>query len=223
MSEGFVISGAVNTVVDAVTLITTAGAESLTHGRGVVDAERGYIVRAIDDKLSQAEQDAQFVASRPAKLKGDPVTTTQDIFEELQAALNFTLPSTSLLPEPFQTFADLLLFPTFTPGEPCKAPAPLLKDLLDIALGRIDGGIDQIIAGTRGSVMDAMIPGFGAVEEIGDAVERVMEDPVTAALNLILGQKAHIDCETDAALGVGDRVIGSATERLIQIAEEPFF
>lgn len=213
-SGGIASAGISRVLVPAITAIVNAGEAGLTFGRGVVDASRGYVLRAVDENLSEAEKLEQFVFTRPAIAKTEFGVAAEPLMGELEEVLQFVLPQTSLLPEPFQTLADLLLHPTYVPGEACRAPTPLLRDLLDVALGRITGGLDAIFTQAKGSVLDFLLPAFGKAEELDQAVQAILADPVTAALNLVLGQQGPIECVVDARLGVGIDVIGTQIKRL---------
>jgi hypothetical protein len=138
----------------------------------------------------------------------------QGLQEELAGAFGFIRPSGALPPDLFELLSDLLINPTRTPGEPCLAPAPLLRDLLDLALGRASGVLDEVFGGVRETVEDFLFPAFGTAEILADSVQAVLDDPITAALNMVLGQRAKIDCVTDGALGVGIDVIGASIRRL---------
>lgn len=112
------------------------------------------------------------------------------------------------------TLAQLLLQPTRVPGEPCLAPAPLLRDLLDLALGRLGGGLDAIFGKVGATVEDLLLPGFAAAEDLAHFVQAVLDDPITAALNLVLGQRNQIDCVVEGGLGVAESVFQTGVRHL---------
>ena len=195
-------------IASAIRAITSAGEQTLTHGRGVIDREEGFILRDIDQSLSEAEQAALFVETRPAAAKDALIADVESLYEELTEALEFGLPQALPLPGLLEKLSELLLGATYDPAKPCLAPAPLLRDLLDMALGRVAGLLGETVAKVGRSVWDFLLP--AGVEEDGltHFIESILEDPVTAALNLILGQRARIDCVTTGELSVGEGVIG---------------
>jgi hypothetical protein len=207
-------------VVGAITAILNAGEQTLTHGRGVIDKEEGFILRDIDTSLSQAEQDALFVETRPAVAKDSLIADVEGLYEELEGAIDFILPESLDLPELLEKLSGLLLKPTYVPGEPCLAPAPLLRDLLDVALGKIAGGIDAMVRKVGQTAWDFLLPAGIEGDDLGRFVESILADPVTAALNWILGKKGQIDCPVEARLGVGTGVLNTIMERLDKALSE---
>ncbi len=139
-----------------------------------------------------------------------------ELSAELSEALDFILPQSVDLPGLLETMADLLLTPPRLPGEPCLAPAPLLRDLLDIALGKLKGVLGETVTKATDFVRDLILPAFAEGEELAGFIESVLDDPITAALNLILGQRAKIDCVVEGGLGVGIEVINTAIDRLVE-------
>lgn len=123
---------------------------------------------------------------------------------------------TELFPDPnlLDKLFELLVNPPRAPGEPCLAPAPLLRDLLDLALGKIGGGIEAIFGKVKGTVLDLLFPAAVEGHDLERFVQAVLDDPVTAALNLVLGQRNQIDCESTASLGVGTGVIETLLRRV---------
>ncbi len=138
----------------------------------------------------------------------------KQMFDTLGDFIGPVLPESPLFPEPFGTMIELLLNPPHLPGDPCLAPAPLLRDILDIALGRIDGGLNKIFGKVGATVEGLMLPSFGGAEDLAKSVQAVLDDPITAALNMILGQRARIDCEVGGSLSVGAGVIQTGIERI---------
>ena len=198
----------------AIKAITSAGEQTLTFGRGIIDREEGFILRDIDESLSEAEQAALFVDTRPVAAKDVLLANVEALYEELEEALDFRLGQSFPLPDLLETLSDLLLNPTYTPGEPCLAPAPLLRDLLDMALGKVAGGVGALIGKVGQSVWDFLLPAGVEGEGLTHFIESILADPVTAALNLILGQRSKIDCGVIGELGVGQRVFETVIERL---------
>ncbi len=144
----------------------------------------------------------------------DQLLLAQQMFATLGDFIGPVLPESSLFPEPFGTMIELLLNPPRLPGDPCLAPAPLLRDILDIALGRIDSGLNGIFAKVGATVEGLMLPSFGGAEDLAKSVQAVLDDPITAALNMILGQRARIECEVGGSLSVGAGVIQTGIERI---------
>lgn len=140
--------------------------------------------------------------------------------EELAGALDFALPQSALPQELLERMAEALLHPTFVPGQACLPTAPLLRDLLDVALGQATGGLDAGVAKVKESVLDRLLPAFGDVEFIAHSVQSILADPVTAALNLVLSKRNQIDCPVDASLGVGIGVIEAQVRRLVGAVTE---
>jgi hypothetical protein len=210
------LGGPVGTLTAAITAIATAGNESLTHNRGVIDLLRGYILTPIDQSLSAAEQQALHVNTRPAIRIGELIAAPGQMRDELQEVLDFVLPPSIDLPELLENLARDLLHPTYIPGEPCRAPTPLLRDLLDVALGRVTGGIDATIRKVGQTVEDLLFPAFGTAQDLARDVQSILADPVTAALNMVLGQRGAIECGVDASLGVGIGVVETGIERLVR-------
>ena len=162
---------------------------------------------------------AVALAAEPALEAVTPDTLASEVSElraELGEALDFILPQSVDLPGLLEIMADLLLKPPRLPGEPCLAPAPLLRDLLDIALGKLKGVLGETVTKATDFVRDLILPAFAEGEELARFIESVLDDPITAALNLILGQRAKIECVVEGGLGVGIEVINTAIERLIE-------
>jgi hypothetical protein len=207
-------------VVAAITAIFNAGDQSLTHGRGVISKEEGFILTAIDESLTEAEQAALFVETRPAVAKDSLIADVEGLYEDLEGALEFILPQSLGLPELLEKLAGLLINPTYDPAKACLAPAPLLRDLLDLALGKITGGIDAIVGKVAQTAWDFLLPAGIEGDDLGRFVESVLADPVTAALNWILGKKAQIDCVVTGGLAVGEGVLETQVRRLEEALAE---
>lgn len=168
----------------------------------------------IANSLGLAANGEQAVSSHVLARLDDLFAGQQLLYRELGEALNFTGTHESLFPNPLEKLAKLLLDPLYIPGEPCRAAPPLLRDLLDIALGRTEGGVDAIIREVDATAEDHLLPAFGTAEELARNVQSILDDPITAALNMVLGQQAKIECGVDASLGVGFEVIQTGIEKL---------
>jgi len=112
------------------------------------------------------------------------------------------------------TFSNLLLSPTRVPGEPCLAPAPLLRDLLDLGLGKIGGLIGDTLTTVIGGVQDLLLPAFADAQSLTRFVQAVLDDPITAALNLVLGQRNQIECVVAGSLSAAEDVIVTGLGRI---------
>lgn len=129
------------------------------------------------------------------------------LLANLQGGLDFMLPQSAPPPALLEKLAELLLNPSYVPGEPCLAAPPLLRDLLDVALGRTIGGLGATVAKVGQTVWDFLLPAFGEEQLLAQSIQSILADPVTAALNWILGKRDQIDCPVEASLGVGAGVI----------------
>ncbi len=201
-------------IIEAYWQAIDSGAEPLTPAREFLDSLAGITPGSKSAGANIAEIRADIIEAqkRPLALSVGPVIL--DLQEGLGDALDFMLPQLGIPPDLFDLFADLLFDPPRVPGEPCRAAPPLLRDLLDMALGRGAAIIGQILGQVGSTVEDALLPAFGTAQDIADAVAAVLDDPITAAFNMILGQQAQIECETDASLGVGVGVIEEQIRRL---------
>jgi len=181
---------------------------------GIADTVREFTIAIIEDKLEASPGDQDLLDQLEALQTEITVFTPELILQALTEALDFGVLQSDALPGVFKKLAELLIDPTRTPGEPCLAPAPLLRDLLDLALGRAGGAFGEILSGVRETVEDFILPGFGGAQVLADSVQKVLEDPITAALNLILGQRGKIECETVGGVAVGVGVIERQIKRL---------
>ena len=204
---GYMVNQAINEAI-------RSGAIPLSAGRTFLDAMAGLDPQFDLGGLNPAEVRIRIMESRPepAQVQGGP--GMRPVEEELAVALDFLTPQLGLPLDLFERLSDLLLNPTYVPGEPCKAAAPLLRDLLDMALGMGEGLVDQLFGGVNSTVEDYILPAFGTAQELADAVQAVLDDPITTAFNLILGQRGQIECPVDASLGVGIGVIEEQIRRL---------
>lgn len=185
--------------------------------------ERGVSGRALDELIiaMAATQGieitlAQLVAGTPESV----AFAFERVAEELGGFLEPLIPHSFPLPGVLEKLADLLLNPPRVPGEPCLAPMPLLRDLLDLALGRGQGTIGTTLNKVKQTASDLLFPGFAKGEELARSVQAVLADPITAALNLVLGQRNQIDCEVTASVDVGESVIEAGFKRLVGFVEE---
>ena len=172
----------------------------------------------LEDILAAAEIGAELTErARPSTLllAGGADALHTDVLE----FLDFVEPQSLSLQDVILTLSGFLLEPTRLPGEACLAPAPLLRDLLDIGLGKLKTGLGATLSEVGGSVKDLLLPGFTALGDLGSFVQATLDDPITAALNLVLGQRDKIDCVVEGSLSVGADVIDSSTERLTDSLE----
>lgn len=188
--------------------------------------EWAQLVEAIDRGVSGRELDELIIAM--AATQGIEITLEQlvagtpesvafafeRVAEELGGFLDPLLPHSFPLEGLLKKLTDLLLNPPRVPGEPCLAPTPLLRDLLDLALGRVTGAIGATLNKVKQTASDLLFPAFAKGEELARSVQAVLADPITAALNLVLGHRGQIDCEVEAGLGVGAGVIETQIRRL---------
>lgn len=187
------------------------------------------VQRVIDDVAFQLDQSilsntdgAHYLQDDSAAIfayqAGEAVERLVDeiaqVSEGLEGALDFTQAQSFPLPDLLGKLSEFLLNPTYVPGEPCLAPAPLLRDLLDMALGKVVGGIDALIGKVAQSAWDLLLPAGVEGDDLTRFVESILADPVTAALNFVLGKRSQIDCVVTGGLGVGQRVIETVIERL---------
>lgn len=147
------------------------------------------------------------------------VQGSTDLAEALAVLRDFNSTQSFPIGDVLATFSNLLLSPTRVPGEKCLAPAPLLRDLLDLSLGKIGGLIPDVLTSVIGGVQDLLIPAFTDAVSLTRFVQAVLDDPITAALNLVLGQRNQIECIVEGALGVADAVFDAETQRLIDLTD----
>lgn len=149
------------------------------------------------------------LAGRQGRITAQLALEARRQHEDLTEFLGFMSPQALSLENLLEKLSQLLLVPTRRPGEPCLAPAPLLRDLLDLALGKIDGVFGTVFAKVGATVEDLLLPGFAAAEDLADFVQAILDDPITAALNLVLGQRSQIDCVVEGSLEAAAGVFGS--------------
>ena len=211
---GGAIGGQIPTIADGLRSIGTPGKKPLgAEGKALAaecDAARGFV----DKSQSEGERAWAQLFGTCIRDKDKLLIESQALSDELAQSLDFRPTQSVVDPALFEKLAELLIDPTRTPGEPCLAPAPLLRDLLDLALGRAGGELGGIFDRAHATVEDFLFPAFGTAEALADSVQKVLEDPITAALNLILGQRGKIECETVGGVAVGVGVIERQIKRL---------
>lgn len=127
-----------------------------------------------------------------------------------------SLPST----ESIKAMSEVVLAPPRGPDEPCFAPASLLSDLLDLGLTKAAALLDQVTGGISARFINALTPAFATGESLTRAIQGILADPVTAALNLVLGLEDQIDCQVVAHKDVGEGVIEMAFKRLVGFVDK---
>lgn len=147
-------------------------------------------------------------------------SAARDLLKDLGDAADFVLPHTLSVEGLLEKLSELLLKPPRIPGEPCLAPTPLLRDLLDVALGKIRGGIGATVAKVGQTVLGLLTPAAIEGDDLAHFVQAILDDPITAALNLILGMQNQIDCEVTARKDVGESVIEMGFKRLVGFIEK---
>ena len=96
----------------------------------------------------------------------------------------------------------------------CILTPTLLRDLLDIALGRLEGGIGAMAVTVGQTVEDFLLPAAATGADLAHFVQAILDDPITAALNLVLGQRNQIDCVVEGGLGVAESVFATGVRHL---------
>lgn len=170
--------------------------------------------------LSPAEMRQLLAAEITRTAAPEPLPNAAVLLEDLGGALDFVLPHTLSIEGLLEKLSELLLKPPRVPGEPCLAPTPLLRDLLDVALGKIRGGIGATVAKVGKSVLDLLTPAAATGADLAHFVQSILADPVTAALNLVLGMQDQIDCEVEGELSVGESVLEAGLKRLVGVIGE---
>lgn len=216
------LSTFVDSIAARVNVIANAQGKQLNR----LTEEWAQLVEAIDRGVTGRELDELIIAM--AATQGIEITLEQlaigtpesvafafeRVAAELGGFLDPLLPHSFPLSGLLEKLADLLLNPARKPGEPCLAPTPLLRDLLDLALGKVSGAIGATLNKVKQTAADLLFPAFAKGEELARSVQAVLADPITAALNLVLGHRGQIDCEVEAGLGVGESVIETQIRRL---------
>ena len=205
--------------------------------KGVVDHIKGYkedlgdisgilvgvfagpVAGAIWEEVASEEGDLGGVGSLDAAIRESITTGLNALVVNLLEGHASDTPQ-SLSPEGLLgVLAQQLLDPLYVPGQPCLAPAPLLRDLLDIALGEAGGLISTMTAKVETSILDWLIPGYITGVELDRSIQAILDDPITAALNLVLGQRNRIDCVVTGELGVGIDVLSAETQHIQDAVE----
>ena len=201
-------------VIEAYWQAIDSGAEPLTPARAFLDSLAGITPGDESAGVNIAEIRADIIEQqkRPVDFAVGPLDL--DVEAAIQDALDFVIPQLGLPPDLVEMFADLLLNPTYVPGEPCKAAPPLLRDLLDMALGQGAGVVDWIVGKVGSTVENSILPSFSTAQVLADSIQAVLDDPITAAFNMILGQRGQIECPVEASLGVGVDIIETQIRRL---------
>lgn len=194
--------------------------------------EWAQLVEAIDAGVTGRELDELIIAMAATQgieitleqlVAGTPDSVTfafESVLADLGGFLEPILPASLSLEGLLDKLAGLLLDPRRVPGEPCLAPAPLLRDLLDLALGKVSGVIGATLNKVKQTASDLLFPAFAQGEHLARSVQAVLADPITAALNMVLGQRSQIDCEVEAGLGVGSDVIETQIRRIEEALAE---
>ena len=194
-------------------IVTGLGATLTFVGDTLSTATAG--ITATSREIDLVIPRARVIAARFLRLRmKEAAAELENLQGGIVEALQFGVPAPALPEDLFEKLAELLINPTRIPGEPCLAPAPLLRDLLDLALGRAGGVLGDIFGSVGETVEDFLFPAFGTAEALAGSVQAVLDDPITAALNLILGQRGKIECETVGEVGVGVGVIERQIKRL---------
>lgn len=198
--------------------------EGRFRGQTIGEMRRTLAAEAAEDAARQEPPGSAAGRTLEAEAAGVSVAVTLphvgDLLEALGGAVDFVLPHTLSVEGLLEKLSALLLQPPRGPGEPCRAPTPLLRDLLDVALGRIAGGIGATVAKVGKSVLDLLTPAAAEAADLAHFVQSILADPVTAALNLVLGMQGQIDCEVTARKDVGESVIEVGFKRLVGFIEE---
>lgn len=211
--------------------ILDAGAPGfLAPGRPVADffidivtrtaALEGVPVPTAGGAISPAEELVAGVPGREGASVEILESAARDLLKDLGDAVDFVLPHTLSVEGLLEKLSELLLKPPRVPGEPCLAPTPLLRDLLDVALGKIRGGIGATVAKVGQTVLGLLTPAAIQADDLAHFVQAILDDPITAALNLVLGMQNQIDCEVTARKDVGESVIEAGFKRLVGFIEK---
>jgi len=168
----------------------------------------------VKKRLEETPDDPELLALLEALEPGPTSFTPELVFQALSDALDFGVAQSGGIDGLLERLSGLLIDPARAPGDPCLAPTPLLRDLLDLALGKVGSTVDGLFGTVKAKVEDFILPAFGNSRVLAESVQKVLEDPITAALNLILGQRGKIDCVTVGGVSVGVGVIERQIKRL---------
>ncbi len=185
--------------------------------------DAGVTGRALDELIVAMAATQGIEINLEQLLAGTPDSVAfafESVLADLGSFLEPILPHSLSLEGLLDKLAGLLLDPRRAPGEPCLAPAPLLRDLLDLALGKVSGTIGATLNKVKQTAQDLLFPAFAQGEALARSVQAVLADPITAALNMVLGQRGQIDCEVAAKVDVGESIIEAGFKRLVRFVEE---
>ena len=104
--------------------------------------------------------------------------------------------------------------------EPCLAPAPTLRDLLDLGLARIEGVLGLNFREIANSVLSLLTPAAATGDSLTRSIQSILADPVTALLNLIRGQESQVECLIKAHIGIGEGEIEGVIHELEAVLAE---
>lgn len=180
----------------------------------VLEGTSEAVLADITERLRLEKERIARLEGREPESVAELRTGVTELLTDLGGALDFILPGALPIEGLLEKLSQLLLKPARVPGEPCLAAPPLLRDLLDVALGKLKGVIGETVATVKDTVAELLFPAFGTAADLAHSVQSVLDDPITAALNLILGQRSKIDCPVEASLGVGTSVIDAVIDRL---------
>lgn len=201
----------------------TPGGKVATFFEEIVDLEAarlGIESPRAGGAISPTEEPAAGVSGRDDVRVESLESAARDLLQDLGDAVDFVLPHTLSVDGLLEKLSQLLLKPPRVLGEPCLAPTPLLRDLLDVALGKIRGGIGATVAKVGQTVLGLLTPAAATAADLAHFVQSILADPVTAALNLVLGMQNQIDCEVTARKDVGESVIEAGFKRLVGFIEK---
>jgi len=219
---------------DVGTSLEFAGEVSLGLDCSVFDTVGDFSLRAsqslvnfIAATASALNLGLEEAAAFLKKLNLEVVSGTVDLAEKAQQLLaDIRGTATSIvarsLPDSrlVQTLSQLLLNPSRVLGEPCLARAPLLRDLLDLTGLRGEGVLREKVQQIADGFLDFFVPAAATGADLGHFVQAILADPITAALNLVSGQRSQIDCVVTAGLGVGEDVIETQIRHLEEALAE---
>jgi hypothetical protein len=214
------LEDAVDTTIQLLIQIEEFLYPPLGSGRREVARRQNIIEYVTADGLVTLEDVAQGKEIRLPGIVNDLSADVESLYAELEGAIDFTTAQSFPMPGLLETLSDFLLNPSYDASKPCLAPAPLLSDLLDMALGKVVGVIDATVAKVGQSVWDWLLPAGIEGDSLTGFVESVLADPVTAALNFVLGQRDRIDCVVTGEVSVGENVLEMLLRRLQGVLAE---
>lgn len=192
----------------------------LGWARREVARRQMLIEQAMAEGLTPSEAIAQEKEIRLSGEVDDLVPDVEQLYGELEGAVASLLPSWFPEMEWLEGLFGQLLRPTYDPDKACLAPAPLMRDLLDLALGKFSGLIDATLGQVGQTVQDLLLPAATTENALEGFVRSVLDDPITAALNLVLGQRDRIDCVATGKLAVGSDTIEAQIQRVLKTVTE---